>query len=132
MSKFEKRLSKILKKPQNAIIIGDGFGHLDIFLENFKTVFYINETFPSIRAKNLVYRENSTDLSSLPDISAIIFNLSTVHNLHLYTEVWKKHKSVVIIEGEEPIGRNLSKPLYDTHWGCTSLQGFFHIWEQLK
>jgi hypothetical protein len=132
MSKFEKRLSKILKNPQNAIVIGDGFGQLETFIGNFKTVFYINEDFPSTRSKNLVYRNNSIDLHLLPDISAIIFNLSTVQNLHLYKEVWRKHKSLVIIEGEEAINRDLSKSLYETGWGCTSLQGFFHVWEQIK
>jgi hypothetical protein len=47
-------------------------------------------------------------------------------------DFWQRNNSKVIIEGDEPIGREFSKPLYDTGWGCTSKQRVFHVWEKLK
>ena len=46
--------------------------------------------------------------------------------------VWQKHNALVFIEGELVIPREVSLPLYQSGWRCTSLQGIFHVWEQQK
>jgi hypothetical protein len=131
MDKFEKRLRKISNSYNNALVLGNSFGHLEKILTIYSTVFVINKL-PTIKAKNLVYRENFDYLDNIVQVSAVFFDLDELKYLSNLKDCWQRNNAVVIIEGNDPIGREFSKPLYDSGWGCTSLQGFFHVWEKLK
>jgi hypothetical protein len=132
MNKFQKRLSKLYKNQVNALVIGTAFGNLETILEMYATVFVIDENSPTVKAKNLVYKENFHNLNAITEVSAIFFDLNRLDQFEMVKDFWQRNNSKVIIEGDEPIGREFSKPLYDTGWGCTSKQGLFHIWEKLK
>lgn len=132
MNKFKKRLSKISRHHNNAVVVGDGFGKLETILEIYNTVFVISDTYPTIKARNLVYRENFDNLNQLTNIDVIFFNLNTVNYLSTVKDFWQRNKSFVVIEGNTPIGRDVSLPLYETGWGCTSVQEIYHIWEHMK
>jgi hypothetical protein len=132
MDKFEKRLRKVSKNTENALVIGTAFGSLEKILSIYRTVFVISEDCPTIKAKNLVYRENFDHLNLLSEINVIFFDLNTVAKLEIIKDFWQRHNSKIVIQGNDPIGREFSKPLYETGWGCTSLQGMFHIWEKMK
>lgn len=130
MSKFNKRISKLTGKPlQNALVIGEGFGFMANFLELFQTVFVVNEIPPENRARNLVYKETYDDLHLLTDISFIFLDLSKVNDINLITPVFTRWKSIVAIQGSDPISRDYSQSLYHHGWKCTTIQGFFHVWE---
>jgi hypothetical protein len=132
MNKLQKRLRKLDKTQANAVVIGSAFGYLENILEIYNTVFVIGEILPTVKAKNLVYKENFDNLNAITEIGAIFFDLTRLNQFEMVKEVWQRNNSKVIIEGDEPIGREFSKPLYDTGWGCTSKQGLFHVWEKLK
>ena len=132
MNKFQKRLSKLSKNCESAVVIGHGFGHLDKIIEIFKTVFVIDSVAPTIKSKNLVYRENFDNLSQITEVSMIFFDLDKVYHLNAVSPIWHRNKSMIVIEGNEPIDRTMSKPLYDSAYECTGLHGFFHIWELKK
>lgn len=132
MSKFVKRLKKSSHRVENALVIGTAFGHLDEILTTYNTVFVISETPPAIKARNLVYRENFDHLNQFTEISVIIFDLDQIHLLETLKDVWQRNVSVVVIEGNDPIGREFSKPLYNTSWGHRQKLGLFHTWEQIK
>ena len=132
MSKFEKRLRKTTKNTNNAVVVGQAFGYLEILLSMYQSVFVINDTKPNIKAKNLIYRENFNHMNNIIDVSAIFFDLDQIASLENFKEFWKRNNSYVIIEGNDSITREFSKPLFDTGWGCTSLQGIFHVWEKIK
>lgn len=130
MSKFAKRISKLSRSsPQNALIIGEGFGFISEILTIFQTVFVIDENYPKIKAKNLVYKEDYIDLHLLVDVSHIFLDLSKINEINLIMPVFTRWKSFVIIEGNEPIGRDFTQTLYHHGWKCTSTSGFFHTWE---
>jgi hypothetical protein len=132
MTKLQKRLRKLDKTQANAVVIGTAFGNLEHILEIYNTVFVIDEILPTVKAKNLVYKENFDNLNAITEVGAIFFDLTRLNQFEMVKDLWQRNKSKVIIEGDEPIGREFSKPLYDTGWGCTSKQGLFHVWEKLK
>ena len=132
MDKFEKRLRKLTRNANNALVIGDAFGNLEKIVLIFNTVFVIGNTSPTVKAKNLVYKQNFDHLTSITDTGAIFFNLSEIDKLEMLEDFWQRNNSIILVEGNEPIERNLSKPFYKTGWGCTSLQGLFHVWEKNK
>lgn len=132
MSKFEKRLRKTAGPTENVLVVGNAFGHLEHLLSIYKTVFVIGEKAPPIKARNLVYKNNFDNLNNISEVGVIFFDLGTLNQLENLKDFWSRHNSSVLIEGNEPIERDLSKPLYDTGWGCTDLQGFYHVWKKLK
>jgi hypothetical protein len=132
MNKIEKRLKKSSGMGENSLVIGSAFGHLDFIINIYSTVFVIDKNLPTVKAKNLVYREDLTNLNNLAEIGAIFFDLSSIDQLELVESVWQRNKSNIIIEGNDPIDRKFSTSLYKTGWRCTNTCGSFHIWEQSK
>ena len=130
MNKFKKRLTKIIGNTRNAVVLGHGFGQLPSILETFNTVFIFSWDYPNLKAKNLVFRENFNDLNPLHDVSAIFIDLDQIQHLETMSQIWHKNKCTVLIEGNDPIGRTLSGPLYRDHFRCTDRQGIYHIWKQ--
>ena len=130
MAKFKKRITKLSNKSlQNALVIGEGFGFLPEILETFQTVFVIDNNRPKIKGRNLVYKENSDELNLIIDISMVFFDRDKINDINSIAPVFTRWRSMVIIEGNDPISRDYSQSLYHHGWNCTSLQGFFHVWE---
>lgn len=130
MAKFKKRITKLSNKSlQNALVIGEGFGFLPEILETFQTVFVIDNNRPNIKGRNLVYKENSDELNLIIDISMVFFDRDKINDINSIAPVFTRWRSMVIIEGNDPISRDYSQSLYHHGWNCTSLQGFFHVWE---
>lgn len=132
MDKFCKRVTKISKNCHNAVVVGDVFGNLEKVLLIYQSVFVIGNNQPLIKAKNLIFRETFQNLNQLTEVNGIFFDLKHIMQLENLKEVWQRNDSKIFIEGNDPIERNFSKPLYETNWGCTSLQGNFHVWERMK
>ena len=132
MNKFQKRLKKISNNAENCLVVGQGFGHLKELTELYNTVFVIDQVRPELKAKNLVFRDNFTDTSYMSGVSAVFFDLASVGRLEISSPIWIRCKSFVIIEGDDPIERQFSAPLYRAGWLCTSRQGYFHAWGPKK
>ncbi len=132
MDKFEKKIRKMLKNPENALVVGSGFDHLSSIVATHNTVFITDCDNQQFKSKNLIYRENLDHLQVLSEIRVIYFDLDKVDRLELLKDFWQRHKSLVIIEGSEPIGRKLSKSLYESNWGCTGIEKKFHVWEKQR
>ena len=132
MEKFQKRLTKVCKTTETAVVVGSGIGNLEKILTLFNTVFVFSSNNNKLKAKNLIYRENFDHLSQITEVGIIIFDLDQVQMLEISSPLWTKWKSTVVIEGNDPIDRSLSKSLYKNEYECTSTQGAFHVWEPKK
>lgn len=132
MNKFEKRLRKLLGSPENALVIGTGFGKLEEILEIFKTVFVTACPRPEIKSKNLVYLENFESCYTAIDISVIFIDLSEVNRLVRLQPVWTRWRAVTLVEGNDVIGRDISKPLWDQNYRAVDQHGIYHVWKREK
>lgn len=130
MNKFKKRLTKLVRDPQNAVVLGQGFGQLQNILEIFKTVFIFSWDTVSYKAKNLIVRENFQELTPLTDISMILVDLDQLHHLENLMPVWNRNKCLIIVEGNDPVGREKSGVLYQNHFRCIDQHGIYHVWKQ--
>jgi hypothetical protein len=130
MTKFQKRLSKLTKNKTSALVIGTAFGQISQILSMYSTVFVVNEDLGELKAKNLIYRQTIDRLDYLVNVGVVFLDMQHINKLENLQTFWKKNNSLVLIEGNDAISRNLSKPLYDSGWRCTSLQGMFHVWEK--
>ena len=132
MAKFAKRLRKLSSYTENAMVVGKAFGNLDQLLEIYINVFVIDDSPPSAKARNLIYKENFDDLNMLTQVGAIFIDLDKIDKLDILEDFWQRHKSTIFVEGNDCILRHLSKPLFKTGWQCTSLQGIYHVGEKIK
>lgn len=132
MDKFEKKIRKLISIPENALVVGSGIGNLPSILNYHNSVFVVDHIGQTIRSKKIIYREDFVRLHELTNIQVIYIDLINLIRLELLKDIWQRHRSLVVVEGGEPIGRDLSKPFYDTSWGCTSVEKRFHVWEKLK
>lgn len=132
MNKIQKRIKKLSRKSTNAMVVGTAFGFLQEILGLFNTVFVVGNEKPNIKGRNLVYRENMNNTNNMTDIGTIFIDLAHLDKLEKLQNFWAKNYSMIFIEGNEVIEREFSTSLYDTGWRCTSQQGFFHVWEQMK
>ena len=132
MAKFAKRLRKLSGYTENALVVGKAFGNLDQLLEIYTNVFVIDDSPPSAKARNLIYKENFNDLNVLTQVGAVFIDLNKIDQLEVLEDFWQRHKSTIFVEGNDCILRHLSKPLFKTGWQCTSLQGIYHVWEKIK
>lgn len=128
MNKFQKRIKKTVGKTNNCIVIGGGFGNLSTILTIFHNVFVLSDNKTDLRAKNLIYKESCDDFSNLMDINGIFLDLDHITYLSKLVPSTLRYNCPIMIEGNEPIGRDLSKSLYDHHYSCTDQQGEFHVW----
>ena len=132
MNKFQKRLHKLSRNNVHALVLGSAFGILDQVVEIYNTVFVVSAEQPAFRAKNLVYKETFVKLDHIQNIASIFIDHNELCNLDKVEALWKKHNSIIFIEGDVRIDNTIAKPLYDSGWACTSLQGIFHVWEHYR
>jgi hypothetical protein len=132
MTKFQKRLHKLSRNNAHALVLGSAFGILDQIVEIYDTVFVVSADQPAVRAKNLVYKETFVKLDHIQNIASIYIDHTELCNLDKVEALWKKHNSIIFVEGGVRIDNAIAKPLYDSGWACTSLQGIFHVWEHYR
>jgi len=107
MNKTRKRISKILKKkPKDALVIGKGFGTIEILLEMFDTVFVFSKSPNDVKAPNLVFKKSIEDTFHLADVTAIFIDRDYVKALDLISPVMQKVQPEIFIEGNEVIHRD--------------------------
>lgn len=132
MNKSQKRLYKLSRNTAHALVLGSAFGILDQVVEIYDTVFVVSADRPLVKAKNLVYKETFVKLDHIQNIASIFIDYNELCNLGQVEALWKKHNSKIFVEGGVRIDNTIAKPLYDSGWACTSLQGIFHVWEHYK
>ena len=132
MTKIKKRLCKLSRDHAHALVLGSAFGILDQVVEIYDTVFVISAVQPEFKAKNLVYKETFDRLDHIQNIASIFIDHNELCNLDKVEALWKKHNSKIFVEGGIRIDNDIAKPLYDSGWACTSLQGVFHVWEHYR
>ena len=129
MNKFSKRICKNLRTLENALILGQGFGQLENFLSIFQTVFLIDEILPTIKSRNLVYREDFQDFGAVCNISAVIVDLNNLKNLEKTIPVISKYYPAFLIEGGEVLDQNLAGVLLSNGYVPVERQELYHIWK---
>ena len=128
MNKFQKRISKNIKKsPNECLVIGNGFGHIHDLLGMFNTVFVLQSTL-EIKEKNLIQRKVFESVFQLLNISGVFVDLDKVECIDNISPLLSQVSPDVFIEGEDVIDRKYSKVLYQLGYRAIAQLGFAHQW----
>ena len=128
MNKFQKRLSKNMKKsPIHCVVVGNGFRHIDDFLELFNTVFLLESTL-DMKAINLISREETQGVFNLSDVGAVFLDYDKKHMIDSLSPLLSKQNPDVFIEKDDVIEREYSKVLYQLRYRAIAQLGGYHQW----
>lgn len=100
MDKFVKRVLKIKKNARNALVVGSKFTSIFSLAPYLTTVFIINDGDRSIRGKNIIYKEDFSNLNTYSDIDFLFIDYDQYGNLPKLQPVLQKHKPVIFVDGE--------------------------------
>ena len=131
MTKLEKRLRKLEKNVDNALIIGSAFGNLEATLSTFNTVFVISTKPRILKAKNLVYKENFEGIEHLGGISMVLIDLDHLTSIEPMQPFFNKNFPLILVEGNDVISRKYSGIFYDRGWRAVEQSKIFHVWKKL-
>jgi hypothetical protein len=132
MSKFQKRILKAHQPVVNALVVGKGFGYLSDISDLFNSVFVVDNEPPELKARNIIFREGSSPLEPLTDISAAFFDLEHVNTFSNVKNVLSKNRPVIFVEGNDIIDRDTSLEIWKLGYRPLLQQGFFHTWKKIK
>jgi len=132
MSKFIKRITKLVKTPETVLVIGKGFGMTKELTEVFDTVFVVDSVPPSFKARNLVYRQDFHDIGQIGNPTAIVVDLDRLHELNNAVSLWAKARPFILIEGNELVDREKTKLLWTHHYRPIEQLGLFHAWKMMQ
>jgi hypothetical protein len=130
MNKFKKRLTKLNVPLKNAIVLGQGAGIILDIVNIFQTVFVFSETPQFVKARNIVYRTDLTNLHLLIDISVIFVDREYIGNLENFYTMCRSNKTTIFIEGTEPVGGGIADSLTSARYQVTHQLGSFHVWKR--
>ena len=129
MSKFIKRLSKAGLNFDTALVVGEDFVPLDDLLCTFNTVFVIADNHPSIKARNLVYRNFKSSLDALPTISTFFIQEKYNSLISNYLPLLTKSKATLVIWNSDMLDREKIKPLLNYKYKRVSKEYTYHFWK---
>ena len=130
MSKLEKRITKLNVPLKNAIVLGHGAGVILDIVNIFQTVFIFSETPQFVKARNIVYRTDLTNLHLLTDISAIFVDRNRINDLENFYTMCKSNDTAIFIEGNDPVDGGVAASLTSGRYQVTHQLGSFHVWKR--
>jgi hypothetical protein len=111
MSKFTKRVLGKGKNIRCCLVIGNGFDLINDIVDNFRTVFIVNSGDRSLRKRNVVYRQDFTNIDILTDIDVIFIDRDQERGLALSEPLFAKFNPTVVIENTDSWSRESIRSL---------------------
>jgi len=133
MAKFKKRIIKTIEKPTNsALVMGNGFGHLEEILEMFNTVFVFRDDPPGIKSRNLIYKSNLKAVNDLKGIDVVFFDLQKVNFFEHISPLLVGSMPDLIVEGNDVVLKDKTENLYRNGYRALAQGGSWHYWRKVK
>jgi hypothetical protein len=132
MTKFSKRIRKVDRKARNLLVIGTAFGNLEELLDSFSTVFVVNTLPPTVKKRNLIYRENYDNIHALTDIDIILVDLNQSSNIPELTQLWRRSTPSIVVEGPDLIPIDIQKILKSDHYNIVDVGKGYYVWKNKK
>ena len=126
MTKFVKKIRKItLKQPRYAVSFGDCFGHLEEITDFVRTVFVLDHRDENLKKRNIVYMENFSYITTIPDVDLIFVNTDRKDRIKELQPIWRRYNSFIIVEGEPFLDKFLRSERYQ----IICVEKKFHVWK---
>jgi hypothetical protein len=129
MSKYTKRISKHVKSPKNALVLGSAFGSLDGYIEAFSTAFIFSKSDNRIKNKKLVYRESTESILQITDVDFIFIDTDYFEEIKNLSPVLRKYKPVVLLQGSEFKNKHIKKLFNSEGYDIVEIDKHYSTWK---
>jgi hypothetical protein len=132
MTKFSKRIRKVNRTARNLLVIGTAFGNLEELLDSFSTVFVVNTSPPTVKKRNLIYRENYANIHLLTDIDIILVDFDHSNHIPELTQIWRSSTPSIVVQGPELISIDIQKILKSDRYNIVDVGKGYYVWKNKK
>lgn len=134
MSKFTKRLQKLVKKNLNgALLIGTVENQIDDLLESFNTVFIFAPGGFGMKRRNLIPIKDSAFVSNLNEVDAIFINQGYDINVMRAVEpIVRKIYPVVFVNIDFARGDDLQEFFRSSRYEMVDINDQYQIWKLIR
>lgn len=129
MADLSKRIRKILKKPKNAVVLGNAMDNVGSLCELFSTVFIINGQIENFRKKNIIYRENFEGLENISEIDFVFVDKSRIDDIYELRNLIKRQQPYVLTEDTSAIRKEHTKFFREYQYQVVDIAKRFYIWK---
>lgn len=130
MDKFRKRLQKIIRSPENAIILGQGKPVIEMIVPMFKNIFVYNDSPIEYRAKNIVFREGFKYVDISESITVCFVDREKLDQVKSISSIVNRYRPHIFIEGTDRLLRPDNIPLFDFGYLYNDTWMDYHYWKQ--
>jgi len=132
MTKFAKKVTKAVKHTNNAIVIGRGFGYFDELIETFKTVFVLSDGVNETKGRNIVYREEFSDIKQLPYIDAVFVDNEQLENMKKLENLLQQTSLTLYIGTDHFLHPEYSTFLGNKKYEVVEITKSYQVWKSKK
>lgn len=133
MSKFIKRLTKNnINISDNALIVGERFGHLEDLVKIYETVFIVSKNPIIFKSKNLIYRHDFQDISVLPTITSVFTDPLNFEKLTHALPIITKYRPNIIVNSSTIIEKIYCKGVYQIGYRPVEIFNDYQLWKKIK
>jgi hypothetical protein len=130
MSDFAKKLRKFSRVTTSAVALEPDEGMIDSCSRAFGTVFVFSVTPPTVKMKNLVYREVVENIESIPEVGVIFSSIDGLIHLSAFQSVFQHHKPALVIKTGEVINNKIARWLLDyMHYEVALAAKNWQLWK---
>ena len=109
MSDTAKKLRKFARSTQTAIALEASPEMLESLSTAFNTVFVFSVNPPSVKRRNIIYRELVADIEQIPEVGLVYAEEGGIVHLPTLQSVFQHHKPTLMIGSGEYIHKKIAR-----------------------
>jgi|Laugresbdmm110sd_1035091.scaffolds.fasta_scaffold21756_2 hypothetical protein len=130
MSDVTKKLKKFARSTQTAIAVEASDDMLIPLSAAFGTVFAFSVTVPLVKKKNIVYREQISDIGLMPESGLIYVEPAGLRHLPEFRSIFQHHKPTLMIWSGEHLDKKITRWIVDqAHYELVDLAKRHQLWK---
>lgn len=132
MSKLIKRIRKSDKTPENCLVIGTVWGEFPHVVENFRNIFVKKTDKPYSRAKNVIVRDEFTEMVLFPHIDYAFVDKDCLEHLLSVEKVFTHFSPLIYIGCGEFLDKEYSKYLNSLNYEIIEIRKEYQVWKRKR
>jgi len=130
MSDITKKLKKYARSRNTAIAVEASDEMLSSLSTAFNTVFAFSVNVPTTKKKNIVYREQITDIGLIPESGLLYMGPNGLVHLPEFRSIFQHHKPTLMIQIGEHLDRKTARWIADqAHYELVDLAKRWQLWK---
>jgi hypothetical protein len=131
MSKLIKKIRKIKKDAQYMLYLGPSGDHVDEFLSDMETVFWVHYENKEKRAKNLIYIQDAKNAMILKNISVVFLAQESRDLLLNFQGLINKERPLILVMTDQALSKECSNFFRKISYEVVEIKKQHQFWMQI-